>query len=276
MQNGNDEHFPGEQAGRGGRRRRTRGGQGSPGLGRQDSDFAAGTTRGPGAGPCGQEGGHGASGEHASICLPPGATPGRDGESGDNRGRGQGRGGGRGGPGGPGGRGGPGGGRGGRGRGRARRGDVRTATLLLLEQQPMHGYQIMQEIAARTDDSWRPGPGAVYPTIAQLEDEGLITITQVGGQKLATLTEAGHQCVRELPAEAADLFTPTEEGTGGRHDLGKALGDLQTAIQAVATTGSDAQIDAAVEALVDARKSVFLILADEDADTGSVDPGPTN
>src|SRR5882757_9239728 len=57
---------------------------------------------------------------------------------------------------------------------RARRGDVRVAILAVLADGPLNGYQVIQEIADRTDGSWRPSPGSVYPTISQLEDEGLV------------------------------------------------------------------------------------------------------
>ncbi|MDN5855542.1 MAG: PadR family transcriptional regulator, partial [Actinomycetia bacterium] len=77
------------------------------------------------------------------------------------------------------------------GRGRAPRGDVRAATLTLLAEEPMHGYQLMQAIADRSNGRWTPSPGAIYPTLNQLEDEGLVTITRESGRKLATLTEAG-------------------------------------------------------------------------------------
>src|SRR5271155_2365945 len=51
---------------------------------------------------------------------------------------------------------------------RVRRGDVRAAILdLLAEGQPWNGYQIIQEIAARTDDLWRPSAGSVYPALQQ-------------------------------------------------------------------------------------------------------------
>src|SRR3954470_17314846 len=83
------------------------------------------------------------------------------------------------------------------GRGRAPRGDVRTAVLLLLEEQPMHGYQLMQGIAERTGGAWTPSPGAVYPTINQLEDEGLVTVTAESGRKLVTLTDAGRAHLAE-------------------------------------------------------------------------------
>src|SRR6516162_1729546 len=57
---------------------------------------------------------------------------------------------------------------------RVRRGDVRAAILDLLgEGQPWNGYQIIQEIAERTQGVWRPSAGSVYPALQQLEDEGL-------------------------------------------------------------------------------------------------------
>jgi hypothetical protein len=65
-------------------------------------------------------------------------------------------------------------GRGPRGRGRRRRGDVRLAILRLLAEEPRNGYQLMQTIEERSEGQWRPSPGSVYPTISQLEDEGLI------------------------------------------------------------------------------------------------------
>ena len=78
-------------------------------------------------------------------------------------------------PGMPGARGrGPGGPRGrrGGGRGRVPRGEVRAAVLLLLAEEPMNGYQLMQTIADRSGGRWTPSPGAIYPTLNQLEDEG--------------------------------------------------------------------------------------------------------
>ena len=60
-------------------------------------------------------------------------------------------------------------GRGGRG-GRASRGDVRVAILLLLNEHPMHGYEIIAELAERTDGLWKPSAGSIYPTLSLLED----------------------------------------------------------------------------------------------------------
>lgn len=86
----------------------------------------------------------------------------------------------------------------GRGRGgRAGRGDLRNVILSLLAQSPMHGYQLINLIGERTNSQWTPSPGAIYPTLSLLEDEGLISITTGSGRKLATLTGAGEQLVAE-------------------------------------------------------------------------------
>src|ERR1700704_5129922 len=84
------------------------------------------------------------------------------------------------------------------GRGRkARRGDVRTAALLLLAEEPRNGYQIMQELEERSEGLWRPSPGSVYPALQQLEDEGLIRSEEADGRRLYHLTEAGRAYVAE-------------------------------------------------------------------------------
>src|SRR5512138_1738522 len=83
---------------------------------------------------------------------------------------------------------GPGRGRG-RGRGRRGRGDVRAALLALLAERPMHGYEMIQELDARTGGIWRPSPGSVYPTLALLEDEGLVTSDTSEGRKRFSLTD---------------------------------------------------------------------------------------
>src|SRR6476469_10524228 len=89
-----------------------------------------------------------------------------------------------------------------RGRGRkARRGDIRTAALLLLAEEPRNGYQIMQEVQERSGDVWRPSPGSVYPALQQLEDEGLIRTEEHDGRKLYALTDAGRAFVDDRAKE---------------------------------------------------------------------------
>src|SRR5829696_5354997 len=97
---------------------------------------------------------------------------------------------------------------------RARRGDVRTALLVLLAEEPRNGYQLMQEIEQRSDGVWRPSPGSVYPALQLLEDEGLVRV-EGEGRKAYTLTDAGRAHVEE---NAAQLGAPWEAVKG---DMGQ-------------------------------------------------------
>ncbi|MGN5237989.1 MULTISPECIES: helix-turn-helix transcriptional regulator [unclassified Rhodococcus (in: high G+C Gram-positive bacteria)] len=161
--------------------------------------------------------------------------------------------------------------RGGR-RGRAQRGDVRAAVLQLLADEPMHGYQLMQAIADRTGGVWKPSPGAIYPTISQLEDEGLVRVEKDAGRKLVSLTDEGRAWLADPANEQADPFAGHSADENGP-DLRGALRDLQTAARVVAVSGSDTQIAAAHKALVDARKSLYLLLAEGTArTTDTTDP----
>jgi DNA-binding PadR family transcriptional regulator len=149
----------------------------------------------------------------------------------------------------------------GSGRGRAPRGDVRTAVLMLLAEEPMHGYQLMQAIADRSDGRWTPSPGAIYPTINQLEDEGLVTVTAEAGRKLVTLTDAGREYVETRRATSIDPFAgfaSTEPAT----DLRALLEELHSATRQVARSGSEEQRTAAAKILAEARRSIYLLLAD--------------
>jgi DNA-binding PadR family transcriptional regulator len=160
---------------------------------------------------------------------------------------------------------GPGGGPRGRGR-KARRGDIRTAALLLLAEEPRNGYQIMQEVEERSDGAWRPSPGSVYPALAQLEDEGLIRSEESDGRKLFALTDAGRAYVAERDKSKP---APWEQVGGDASDqaiaLGKLMREVASAFVQVMRAGSDAQMAQAREVLVTARRDLYRILADGDA-----------
>ncbi len=98
------------------------------------------------------------------------------------------------------------------GRGRVPRGDVRSAVLLLLAEEPMHGYQLMQAIAERSGGRWTPSPGAIYPAIDLLEDEALVTVTAESGRKVVALTDSGREPWRPSapPGRTRSSSRPTD------------------------------------------------------------------
>ena len=158
---------------------------------------------------------------------------------------------------------------GGSGRPRGRRrggrgGDVRAAALLLLDEGPKHGYQLIQEIGERSQGGWNPSPGSIYPVLQQLEDEGLLTFERVDGRKTATLTEDGTAYVDEHRDE---LGTPWDAGQDDRshemHELATSLKGFINAWKQVAQAGTPEQREKATTVVEDARKAMYKILAED-------------
>jgi DNA-binding PadR family transcriptional regulator len=149
---------------------------------------------------------------------------------------------------------------------KVRRGDVRAAILDVLAVEPMNGYQVIQQIAQRSNGVWKPSPGSVYPTIQQLEDEELVEGTDQDGRRLLRLTEAGRRYVEEHPDELAATWRPFEEGvpssTEGTPDLKPVAGQVMAAVWQVMTSGTRQQRAEAVEILAETRRQLYGLLAD--------------
>jgi DNA-binding PadR family transcriptional regulator len=147
---------------------------------------------------------------------------------------------------------------------RVRRGDVRAAILdLLAEGQSWNGYQIIQEIGARTQGVWRPSAGSVYPALQQLEDEALIQ-AEAGEdrRRMYTLTEEGRAYVEE---HADELKASWDAVTGSVDDaevqLHHTMKQVFVAVTQVAQAGSAAQVQQAGKILADTRRALYRILA---------------
>jgi len=160
--------------------------------------------------------------------------------------------------------GGPGfGGPGGRGP-RRRRGDVRSALLILLNEGQANGYQLMQTLEERSGGNWRPSPGSVYPALSQLEDEGLIRSIQQEGESGRTfeITDAG----RETVAKRADQKAPWEsdepyDSNNPQVAFWRAfMGTAKAAKQLAQDSDPDA-LAKATEVLTETRKALYRLLA---------------
>lgn len=154
--------------------------------------------------------------------------------------------------------------------GRAGRGDVRTAVLTLLGEEPMHGYQIIRQIEDRSGGNWKPSAGSVYPTLQLLTDEGLISAEESNGRKTYTLTDEGRE-------EASKVEAPAQWGSaqGGQHDaadggrgsgfgaLSKAGMELAQAATQVGRSGTREQVKEAIGVLEESRRRLYAILAQD-------------
>ena len=146
---------------------------------------------------------------------------------------------------------------------RAGRGDIRAAILTLLAEEPMHGYQIIQVISERSGGNWTPSPGSVYPTLQQLEDEGLIEpAPSESGRRVFGLTDDGRAAAAEGPAAPWEEAAETLD-----HDLvelRELVHQVLAATRQVAQAGSADQIKGAQDVLRAARKGIYKLLAEDD------------
>ena len=154
---------------------------------------------------------------------------------------------------------------------RVRRGDVRAAILDVLSVEPMNGYQIIQQIAERSGGAWKPSPGSVYPTVQQLEDEGLVEGEESEGRRLLRLTDAGREYVDAHPDELAATWRAFDEASeaernGSGTDLKPVIGQVMGAVWQVVTTGTRQQQAEAAEILAETRRRLYGLLAEGDTE----------
>jgi DNA-binding PadR family transcriptional regulator len=121
------------------------------------------------------------------------------------------------GPGGPGGPGGPFGPEGPFSTGGGRffgRGDVKFALLDLLQERPMHGYEMMKALEERSGGFYAPSAGSIYPTLQMLEDRELVTVQEVEGKKVYKITDTGRAFLAERQKNAEFGHGPHRRGFG--------------------------------------------------------------
>ncbi|WP_433834142.1 PadR family transcriptional regulator [Actinoplanes sp. CA-015351] len=147
--------------------------------------------------------------------------------------------------------------------GRGSRQNVRPAILALLLERPMHGYEMIQELDARTNGIWRPSPGSVYPTLQLLEDEGLIEVTAEGGRKSYQLTADGRP-EAETAAQNPPWTQFGEDAMSQVQDFRDAAVGIMGALKQVGFTGTAEQRQKALEVLNETKRKLYAILADSE------------
>ncbi|CAL9546720.1 hypothetical protein SUDANB121_04369 [Nocardiopsis dassonvillei] len=99
-------------------------------------------------------------------------------------------------------------------------GRLRLYLLKLLDESPRHGYEIISLLRDRFLGVYSPSPGTIYPRLARLEEEGLVTHTEEGGRKVYSLTDKGRE---ELRAREHDLDDLEREITDSVRDIARAV-----------------------------------------------------
>ena len=86
-----------------------------------------------------------------------------------------------------------------------RHGSLRLYLLRLLDEEPRHGYEVIRLLRDRFMGVYSPSPGTIYPRLARLEEEGLVTHDEVDGRKVYRITEAGREELRNRSDELDEL-----------------------------------------------------------------------
>ncbi len=140
--------------------------------------------------------------------------------------------------------------------GRAPRGRIRAEILRLLRTGPKHGYELMNLIAEQSGGMWQPSPGSIYPTLQLLEDQGLVESVADGDRRTYRLTAAGEEEAARIPEHPP--FGPGSFGSA----IGPEVAQTMAALRTLALTATDAQREAAVQALAELRRRLYQILAE--------------
>jgi len=99
------------------------------------------------------------------------------------------------------------------------RGDVKFALLELLQERPMHGYEMMKALEERSGGFYTPSAGTIYPTLQMLEDRGLVTFQELEGKKVYSITDEGKAFLGERQKEEESFVPPWAREFGRRWNV---------------------------------------------------------
>ncbi|MDQ0987010.1 PadR family transcriptional regulator [Streptomyces sp. V2I9] len=119
-------------------------------------------------------------------------------------------------------------------------GRLRLYLLKLLDEAPRHGYEIIRLLEERFQGLYAPSAGTVYPRLAKLEAEGLVTHATEGGRKVYSITDAGREELAGRGGELADLELEIRDSLSElaaeiRDDVRGAAGRLRSDMRAAAS-----------------------------------------
>jgi DNA-binding PadR family transcriptional regulator len=143
---------------------------------------------------------------------------------------------------------------------RMRRGGIRRAILAALSSGPAHGYEVMRRLEEMSGGLWRPSPGSVYPHLQMLEDEGIVSSTEVNGNRTFSLTAEGE---KEAAAAGGLPWQTDTEGDSQIRALRQAITQLLSAAKQLSGAGEGSQLDRGIAVIQAARKELYQILAED-------------
>jgi len=141
-----------------------------------------------------------------------------------------------------------------------RHGSLRLYLLRLLDEEPRHGYEVIRLLRDRFMGVYSPSPGTIYPRLARLEEEGLVTHDEVDGRKVYRITEAGREELRSRSDELDELEEELSESVSDivrevREDVRQTVRSLREELTWAARESRRMGRDAAADAREQAKQA---------------------
>jgi len=112
-----------------------------------------------------------------------------------------------------------------------RHGRLRLYLLKLLDEAPRHGYEVIRLLQDRFMGIYAPSPGTIYPRLARLEEDGLVTHEEVDGKKVYSITDKGREEIRSRLGDLADL---EDELTESLRDVAREISvDVRDTVRSI-------------------------------------------
>jgi len=147
---------------------------------------------------------------------------------------------------------------------RFKRGILKFVLLKLLADQSRHGYDLIREFRRK---GWPGGPGSIYPLLAALEEEGLITGRDEGDRRTYDVTDKGRVHLSEHSIGLGGFFEEDDEEAGPENEthggLREAAGRLMQAVTQLGPSSKPETIERVRDLLDAARREIYTLLAQE-------------
>ncbi len=139
-------------------------------------------------------------------------------------------------------------------------GDLRLIVLVLLNESPRHGYEIIKALEEKSSGVYSPSPGVVYPTLTYLEEVGYATASAEGSKKVYSITDAGRAYYREN-RDVADMAMSGIEKFGKKMSQARAWWEGQRRDEE--HTPPDRDIPGVIPEVNEARRALKEAIAEK-------------
>lgn len=164
------------------------------------------------------------------------------------------------------------------------RGDMKYALLWLLQERPMHGYEMIKALEQRSGGFYSPSPGSIYPTLQMLEEGGFVTSSEIEGKKVYTITDTGRALLTDNPRDQEGFAGPpwARHGRADRtpppemHALALEAGEVGRlfAIAVRASFNNPDQIKRLRRIIESTRRELNALIANEPGGAAPDQPAP--